>query len=876
MSCYQYRRCFLRAAILLCILAGGGSRLAAREDAPVQRKADLLRIHIVLPGTYHITGQQMRRFRPDLEQLDPGRLVLKYNQRPYPALARGLDDKGRLTDASEVIFYAPAQPPVPVVNVFGDNAPQLNFLQLFFEGDPSEALRFTPASPSTPSTAPTWTVMETRRLEPDLIWEFFQPTGDAEKIVPTDFRFWAKLARPATSENEPKYAFKIPCPDLDTAASVSAQVKVYLYGISNFHTVQDHNVRILINKHEAARGSWGGLAPATLVGEIPSSALTRSDNLVEVELFEPQTANAPKPVFDVAMLDWMELTYPRRLRAQKNYVAFSSAAAAPSVVRAGGFTTSALTGLDVNRARLLDVETRRNPDSPGNWIATVPLDGATSAAAIFGADTPLGTPYFLEGVSWLGLREMKIAADYLVISPQPFIPPLEPLIAQRRAEGLRVAVIPAEAIYEEFGGGFPGAQPIKDFVTFAYKNWQRPRYLLLVGDACAVSAIKTWLPAYSFNTLGGSHASDQWFAMIEGGGVNGTLPDMAVGRISATATTQVALVVAKILKREQELNPGPWRAESLLIVASESWAERSARLIAQSKLFPWMAAKTLNTNKQATRVEEHQQLTRDIAAALNQGQFFTVFLGHGGGAVWEVGPSIRQDFFRVHLFDKSNVDALTNADRQTLVLAMTCFTNDFDHPHFLETIGESFLRSPGGAFAVLGTSGRVDSVVSSRFAREFIGRVVEERPDRLGQAMLATLKQVNNEDLNRHLILLGDPASRLRFPERILPLSGAAPGGAASPASSDSLTLERKEGAVMLRGKLENSNYSGEGQMRISDESGRILETRAIPIKDGLIGVEVKLPGNGGPEAQGPWGISVYAADPKAHRDWLGAASIRK
>jgi hypothetical protein len=48
------------------------------------------------------------------------------------------------------------------------------------------------------------------------------------------------------------------------------------------------------------------------------------------------------------------------------------------------------------------------------------------------------------------------------------------LVGLRQSQGLRTAVVDVEDIFDEFGYGLPTPQAIKDFIAYAYTNWQSP------------------------------------------------------------------------------------------------------------------------------------------------------------------------------------------------------------------------------------------------------------------------------------------------------------------------------------------------------------------------------------------------------------------
>ena len=64
------------------------------------------------------------------------------------------------------------------------------------------------------------------------------------------------------------------------------------------------------------------------------------------------------------------------------------------------------------------------------------------------------------------------------------MPAIEPLKLLRERQGLRVAVVSVEDIYDEFSLGHRTPQAIRDFLEFARSNWEpSPHHVLLVGDA---------------------------------------------------------------------------------------------------------------------------------------------------------------------------------------------------------------------------------------------------------------------------------------------------------------------------------------------------------------------------------------------------------
>ena len=280
---------------------------------------------------------------------------------------------------------------------------------------------------------------EVLRFEPNLVWEYFTSEEPGLELAPSDFRFWVKLARPATSENESVYQFAFELSDV-APDSGAGRLRALLYGVSNLPAPVDHAARILINDHEIDRRQWDGLAPITLDGPVDGQFLLPGRNVVTVELVEPQGSEAP--IFDVAMLDWVELTYPRMPKAYKDYVRFSADSRPVTPVAIEGFDSGSLTALDVTNARLLKVD----PPLAGK-AAVIHVDAPTSVVAVYGPDTPLGAPQMLEPKVWLGLRDIKADVDYIMIFFEESPDPRPACPAQRGRQRLDLAAFHTPSRY---------------------------------------------------------------------------------------------------------------------------------------------------------------------------------------------------------------------------------------------------------------------------------------------------------------------------------------------------------------------------------------------------------------------------------------------
>ena len=126
---------------------------------------------------------------------------------------------------------------------------------------------------------------------------------------------------------------------------------------------------------------------------------------------------------------------------------------------------------------------------------------------------------------------------------------------------MNVEVVKAQDIYDEFSYGLKDTAAIRDFLSYAYANWNKtdhPTYVLLVGDATLdyrddlgyfAEGKEDLLPTYIYqtNTLGNT-PTDNWFVCVDG---SDYLPDMIVGRFCVRTETDLRNITEKIKKYEQ-------------------------------------------------------------------------------------------------------------------------------------------------------------------------------------------------------------------------------------------------------------------------------------------------------------------------------------
>lgn len=541
---------------------------------------------------------------------------------------------------------------------------------------------------------------------------------------------------------------------LNALAPGPARLRVMVWASTAGPVDPDHRLVLRVNGQEAGSVAWDGKGRYTAVFDLPQGLLQEGENLVT--LLAPGDTGAAA---DITFLDRFELEYPRRLVAEGDRLAFTSPGG-PHHLQ--GFS---------GPVRIFDVTDpeaalRVEPEDEQGLLFT------GQAGRHYLVVGPQGSlrPVWVAAPSLLPNLELRFnGADYVAIGPPDLLAALQPLLDWRRSQGLAVASIPLQAVYDQFNGGMVEPQAIRRFMQVAAANWNpAPRFLLLVGDATydprgyLAPDEANRLPAFLIpTTFGGETASDFGFAHLSGPvwppqDANLPLqPDLAVGRIPARSPGQVTALVEKILAYEGP----PAAGES----TSTEWRRRVLAISdPQDPSFDYDAQNFLNlfpagfTTDLLSLAPGDPQANQQIRARLNQGDLLVAYFGHGSINMWG----------KDRLFSSEDVAGLANAGRLPVVLNLTCLTGLFSHPR-AESLAETLLWQPGsGAVAVLAPTSLTLANDQSFLSRELVESLLADPEARLGEALLAARRQVpavspGSRDVLYTFLLFGDPALKL-------------------------------------------------------------------------------------------------------------------
>jgi len=496
---------------------------------------------------------------------------------------------------------------------------------------------------------------------------------------------------------------------LTAAVSSPVTLTLRLWGQSAMPQNPDHHIRVWWNGALVDDHAWDGEAVEEWTVVAPDARA--GDNTLVLEA--PGDTGA---LVDVTWLDAVSVQWTRALRGAD--------------LTAGWLPWEATS------------DTVCWPDAPAqSWRAFfVDATGAVSAGVFEAAggdplcfpQTPgtrgwLGTPWAAPAPDIIRPREImtdRLAVDYLMVAPSSFHAALTPLVEARRAEGLTVAVVTPQQVYDTFGDGLPTGEALRRAVLSLQASGTL-RYLLLVGDASA-DPRAAW-DAAAVPTLWrrtehvGDTASDYALVADDAG-----TPVVAVGRFPAATAAEVTALVEKTLA---------WQPTDRLLFLNDDEPEFVSLSAALAAAAPG------GTQLDGGVADARPTLLR----WLKDGPGVLVYAGHGS----------------LPMLGDEKLLTLEDAgawNGPTVIAAWTCLCAGFTHPTYTG-LGEAWLRDRRGAVAIVGPTGETTTAEQQAMALAFQSAVAEGAP--LGDALLAGWRAATSEDARVSFLLLGDPALRV-------------------------------------------------------------------------------------------------------------------
>jgi hypothetical protein len=523
------------------------------------------------------------------------------------------------------------------------------------------------------------------------------------------------------------------------AGGFDSTMEVALQGV----TAAAHRVLVQLNGVGVNEISFNGTQQGIAKFNINRSLLHEAANTISMI---PQNGPA-----DISLVDRIRISYRHTFIADDDSLKVETVGGERITIE--GFTAKAIRVFDVtdpSDAQELIGEVSQSGD--GFAISVAPVDRGMRTLLAVG-DNKLGSAASVRANKPSSLRTPDNGSDLVIITTNDLLESVEVLRAARQKQGYKVAVVDVEDIYDEFSFGHKSPQAIKDFIAYASSRWKPgPRFILLAGDASFDPrnylgfGDNDLVPTKLVDTKYLETASDDWFGDFNDDGIS----NVAIGRLPLRTTEDAFAVVSKLIGYSRSIP-----SDSVLLVSDANDGidfERNS-----SQLLPLIPT-DFKVDEIKRGALDPTTARKQFFDAIGRGRKLINYIGHGSANQWRGG-----------LLTAADAANLTNADRLPVFVMMTCL-NGYFHDAMSNSLGESLLKAErGGAVAVWASSGLTHPDQQSLINQQLYRLLFAPSSGKdkgptitLGEATQRAKAAVNDMDVRRTWILLGDPTMWLK------------------------------------------------------------------------------------------------------------------
>ena len=605
------------------------------------------------------------------------------------------------------------------------------------------------------------------------------------------------------------------------------------------------NLVVYVNGTEAGKinlGSVGSQEVATVKeGRMLVRDAFRDDNQIRLVYNAASGVNAH--------LDYIRLNFNRKLVLYGSSTVFRLADNASAV------------SFNIKNSKENVVVWRIMPDGtasvvPSVWTAlssTVTLAADFNSGDLFVALNPKGNfpePQVVGQIKNQNLHELD-SVDMVIVIPASgkLAAQAERLAdAHRTIDSLKVAVIRADQIYNEFSSGTPDATAIRRFMKMLYDRGEEgtaPRYLLLMGGGAWDNRMRVsdwkgknpddYLICYeSYNSTShtDSYVMEDYFGLLDDSeGVNliNEKVDVGVGRLPVVTASEAAGSVNKIIDYMHGKNAGAW-CNKIMVLGDDGdnnthMEDADGVADLYESLYPAVDVRKVYWDAYKMEVTAsyngYPAVRKHLLEQFDEGSLIVNYSGHGSMEVLS----------HELVLNKADMREL-NSPRLPFWITASCDVAPFDSP--LESLGMNLMSNrEGGAIGILSTTRTVYASLNRTINRSFTKYVLangeDGRQNTLGDALrlakneLVTYGQGETDmTVNKiHFVLLGDPALRLALPQltAVVDSFAEAPATVTGKAMAGSVITVRGH---MERGGVKATDFTGQISNKVYDSERTI------------------------------------------------------
>ncbi|MDR1652291.1 MAG: type IX secretion system sortase PorU [Prevotellaceae bacterium] len=360
--------------------------------------------------------------------------------------------------------------------------------------------------------------------------------------------------------------------------------------------------------------------------------------------------------------------------------------------------------------------------------------------------------------------------------------------AHRQIDGMNVAIVTPEQVYNEFSSGTPDISAYRKLMRMHYHRdsaAHKQKYLLLIGRGSydnrgllQQTAGNNLLLTYQANNSGhkvSSFVTDDYIGMMTDDAEDINIPanrlDIAVGRFPITTREQAQAIVDKTIEYMRNQRRTNWKNQLVYLAddGEENQNDYRTYMEGQENIIREIYAKhpEYQTNRiyidafkqvKSANGNTYPEAKAKFASMINKGILFFNYLGHAGSnGITGEGILLTND-----------IKKLTNKN-YFLCFAGTCDFIHFDAPTV--SAGEFLLTNPvGGSIGVISAARTVynnsNATLSKGFNSFLFDRNSEGKHYTVGEAFILAKNREGKQTNKLSYVLMGDPAITLNYPDK--------------------------------------------------------------------------------------------------------------
>lgn len=603
------------------------------------------------------------------------------------------------------------------------------------------------------------------------------------------------------------------------------------------------------------------IAKATYTG-----GLTDERSVLKISVLEPTASTK-------LYLDFIEISYNKYLRAANDILTvFSKDTTAVLDYTLTNFSNSAIQIFDVSD--FSNVKLISNSVISGGQARFQASETKGSVSKYYAFTSSVyKVPTNAAKVENSNIRGTIGGSELIVIAPKELKTQAERYVKYRTTDSpnkMSAQAFYVDEIFNEFSGGVFDPMAIRDFIKFAYDNWQlKPSYVLLFGDGTYdylntiknnINLVPTYQTIESLSEIS-SYTSDDYFVRVSG---NDYKTDLAIGRICVQTAKEADIAIDKIINYESVQSRGDWRTKVTLIADDgpagignddgslhTSQSEILSNEILPKYLFQDKIYLVAYPTMYVGVGRRKPDVNKAIMNSINSGTLILNYIGHGSPELWA----------HENVFEKTTSIPQLKNPNYFFLTAATCDFGKYDDPVEQSSTETMMNMKDAGSILTFTASRIVFSQYNARlndslYTNLFRIKDANNLPLRVGKAYFLTKQYMVEQENDEKFHLFGDPTIRLNLPVLPVSIDSVNGKGTTSQIQVSALSNVKIKGSVRntdgkinpINGEVvlsvydsERSIYYQEMEYSVKQQGGLIYKGRAT-VSNGLFETEFVVP----------------------------------